>query len=72
MKSKIAVWAVARLGQAGRAGATGKARRLLYLPQDSFAWLTRYKTHRRHLAHGHLSRNECEHRHHAAELTLAT
>ncbi|TQE20976.1 hypothetical protein SipoB123_26845 [Streptomyces ipomoeae] len=35
------------------------------------AWLARYDTRRRHSANGHLSPNEYERRHHAAELTLA-
>ncbi|GAA3597300.1 IS3 family transposase [Streptomyces osmaniensis] len=36
-----------------------------------FAWLTRYNTHRRHSANGHLSPNGYERRHHATKLTLA-
>ncbi|MFB7223151.1 hypothetical protein [Streptomyces sp. NPDC056227] len=38
---------------------------------EGHAWLTRYNTRRRHSANGHLSRNEYEHRHHTAKLTLA-
>ncbi|MFB7454942.1 integrase core domain-containing protein [Streptomyces sp. NPDC056194] len=36
-----------------------------------FAWLTRYNTRRLHSTNCHLSPNEYERRHHAAELTLA-
>ncbi|MCX5233334.1 IS3 family transposase [Streptomyces sp. NBC_00233] len=36
-----------------------------------FAWLTRYNSHRRHSAIGHLSPDEYERRHHTAKLTLA-
>ncbi|MFF9203496.1 hypothetical protein ACF1AE_17010 [Streptomyces sp. NPDC014986] len=35
-----------------------------------FAWLTRYKTRRRHSANGHLSPNKYERRHRTAKLTL--